>query len=162
MLTLRHATADDVPLILDLIAELAEYEREPEAAVATPEDLLRDGFGDDPRFFVEIAEWDGQPAGMAFWFLNYSTWAGRAGIYLEDIYVRPAFRRRGVGRALMAHLGRICTERGYTRLVLQVLDWNTPAIEFYEAFGARPLSEWITMRIEGEALAALGREKPDS
>mgnify|MGYP001814121512 CR=1 FL=1 len=160
MLTLRHATADDVPQILAFIAELAEYEREPQAATATAEDLLRDGFGDDPRFFVEIAEWDGEPAGFAFWFLNYSTWSGRAGVYLEDIFVRPAFRRRGIGVALMEHLGRLCAERGYTRLVLQVLDWNTPAIAFYESLGARPMSEWITMRIKGEALAALGSGRP--
>lgn len=155
MLTLRHASATDVDLILDLIAELAAYEREPQSARATREDLLRDGFGAEPRFFVEIAEWDGEPAGFALWFLNYSTWSGRAGIYLEDIFIRPAFRRRGIGRALLAHLARLCLERGYTRLVLQVLDWNAPAIAFYESLGARPMSEWITMRLEDEALQRL-------
>ncbi len=156
MLSLRHANATDVDLILDLIAELAAYEREPQSARATREDLLRDGFGAEPRFFVEIAEWDGEPAGFALWFLNYSTWSGRAGIYLEDIFIRPAYRRRGIGRALAEHLARLCLDRGYTRLVLQVLDWNAPAIAFYESLGARPMSEWITMRLEVEALRRLG------
>ncbi len=157
MLTLRDATASDVPQILALIHELATFEREPDAVATTEDDLLRDGFGEDPRFQVLIAEWDGAVAGMAFWFLNYSTWRGKPGIYLEDIFVRPPFRRRGIGLALIRHLAGIAHERGWERLVLQVLDWNRPAIDFYTTLGAQPQSEWITMRFDGEGIAGLLR-----
>ena len=95
MLNIRKATPDDIPLILEFIRELAEYERAPEEAVATPEDLRRDGFSGEPRFYVEIAEWDGEPAGFALWFFNYSTWQGKPGLYLEDLFVRPRFRKKG-------------------------------------------------------------------
>ncbi len=156
MLTLRDAVPDDIPEILALIHELATYEREPDAVATTEADLLRDGFGPDPRFSVVMAEWDGDVAGMAFWFLNYSTWRGRPGIYLEDIFVRPPFRRRGIGRALILHLASIARERGYERLVLQVLDWNQPAIDFYRSLGAAAMGEWITMRFDGRAIGALG------
>lgn len=155
MVTLRPAEPADVPLILAFIRELAEYEREPEAAVATEADLLRDGFGDRPRFHVVIAEHDGAPAGFAFYFFTYSTWRGRPCLYLEDLFVRPAFRRRGVGLALLRELAAIATRERCDRFVWQVLDWNAPAIAFYESLGARPLREWITMRLEGEAIAAL-------
>src|SRR5271157_4129223 len=107
MLNIRKATPDDIPLILELIHELAEYERAPEEAVATPEDLRRDGFTGEPRFYVEIAEWDGEPAGFAFWFFNYSTWQGKPGLYLEDLFVRPRFRKKGIGKALLQHLARV-------------------------------------------------------
>src|SRR5690349_7310215 len=107
MLHIRPATRDDVPLILQFIRDLAEYEREPQAAVATDADLLRDGFGPEPKFRVVIAEWDGSPAGFAFYFYNYSTWQGRPGIYLEDLFVRPLHRGRGIGKALLVHLAQI-------------------------------------------------------
>ena len=155
MLRIRRAEARDVPEILALIRDLAEYERVPEEATATAEDLLRDGFSGAPRFFVEMAEWDGRVAGFAFWFFNYSTWQGRPGLYLEDLFVRPAFRGHGIGKALLVHLARVALAEGCGRFQWQVLDWNTPAIEFYEALGAKRLGEWITMRVSGEGLARL-------
>jgi GNAT superfamily N-acetyltransferase len=155
MLHIRRAEARDVPEILALIRDLAEYERAPEEAIATAEDLLRDGFSEAPRFFVELAEWDGRVAGFAFWFFNYSTWLGRPGLYLEDLFVRPAFRGHGIGKALLVHLARVALDEGCGRFQWQVLDWNTPAIEFYEALGAKRLGEWITMRVSGEGLARL-------
>lgn len=155
MLHLRPATPADVPLILAFIRELATYEREPDAAVATEADLLRDGFGPRPRFQVTLAEWNGEPAAFAFYFFTYSTWRGRPCLYLEDLFVRPAFRRNGIGLALLRELARIAVGERCDRFVWQVLDWNTPAIAFYESLGARPLREWITMRVEGEAIGAL-------
>jgi GNAT superfamily N-acetyltransferase len=155
MLHIRRAQARDVPAILALIRELAEYERAPEEATATAEDLLRDGFSEAPRFFVELAEWDGRVAGFAFWFFNYSTWLGRPGLYLEDLFVRPAFRGHGIGKALLVHLARVALDEGCGRFQWQVLDWNTPAIDFYDALGAKRLGEWITMRITGEELVRL-------
>lgn len=155
MLTLRDAEVEDTPQILTLIHELATYEREPDAVATTEGDLLRDGFGPDPRFHVVIAEWEGAVAGMAFWFLNYSTWRGKPGIYLEDIFVRPHFRRQGIGRALIHRLAGIARERGYERLVLQVLDWNQPAVDFYRSLGATTMGEWITMRFDGPAIERL-------
>ena len=164
MLRIRRAQARDVPEILALIRDLAEYERAPEEATATAEDLLRDGFSEAPRFFVEMAELDGRVAGFAFWFFNYSTWQGRPGLYLEDLFVRPAFRGQGIGKALLVHLARVAVAEGCGRFQWQVLDWNTPAIDFYEALGAKQLGEWITMRVSGEELARLaagGEPKPD-
>ena len=161
---IRPATPADVPVIAQLIRDLAEYERAPEEATATAEDLLRDGFSGAPRFFVEMAEWDGRVAGFAFWFFNYSTWQGRPGLYLEDLFVRPAFRGHGIGKALLVHLARVALEAGCGRFQWQVLDWNTPAIDFYEALGAKQLGEWITMRVSGEELARLaagGEPKPN-
>jgi GNAT superfamily N-acetyltransferase len=155
MLHIRRAEARDVPEILALIRDLAEYERAPREATATAEDLLRDGFSGAPRFFVELAEWDGRVAGFAFWFFNYSTWQGRPGLYLEDLFVRPAFRGHGIGKALLVHLARLALAEGCGRFQWQVLDWNAPALEFYEALGARRLREWITMRVSGEELARL-------
>lgn len=155
MLHLRPARPDDVPLILAFIRELAAYEREPDAAVATEEDLLRDGFGERPRFQVVLAEWEGEPAGFAFYFFTYSTWRGRPCLYLEDLFVRPAFRRNGIGLALLRELARTAVLERCDRFVWQVLDWNTPAIAFYESLGARPLREWITMRLEGPAIEAV-------
>ncbi len=164
MLRIRRAQARDVPEILALIRDLAEYERAPDEATATAEDLLRDGFSESPRFFVEMAEWDGRVAGFAFWFFNYSTWQGRPGLYLEDLFVRPAFRGHGIGKALLVHLARVALAEGCGRFQWQVLDWNTPAIDFYEALGAKRLGEWITMRVSGEGIARLaaeGERKPD-
>ena len=152
---IRPATREDVPVILQLIRDLATYERATEAAVAKPEDLLRDGFGPEPKFRVVIAEWDGQPAGFALFFFNYSTWQGRPGLFLEDLFVRPEFRGKGVGRALLVHLAQIAVRENCGRFVWQVLDWNTPAIEFYKSLGAKVLDDWLTMRVEGEALEKL-------
>jgi GNAT superfamily N-acetyltransferase len=158
MLNIRKATPDDIPLILEFIRELAEYERAPQEAVATPEDLRRDGFADNPRFFVEIAEWDGEPAGFALWLFNYSTWQGKPGLYLEDVFVRPRFRQKGIGKALLVHLARVAVEKGCGRYQWQVLDWNTPAIHFYESLGAKVMKEWLTMRVSGEALRELAEK----
>jgi GNAT superfamily N-acetyltransferase len=161
-LQIRAATPDDIPEILAFIRELAEYERAPEQAVATREDLLRDGWGKEPKFRVVIAEWEGKPAGFALFFYNYSTWQGRPGLYLEDLFVRPVFRGKGIGKALLLHLAEIAVRENCGRFQWQVLDWNTPAIDFYKSLGARVLDEWLTMRVEGEALQRLGRSKPDT
>ena len=159
MLTIRPATPTDVPLILEFICGLAEYEREPEAAVATAADLLRDGFGPEPKFRVDIAEWSGEPAGFAFYFWNYSTWQGKPGLYLEDLFVRPRFRGKGIGKALLVHLARVALKNNCGRLVWQVLDWNTPSIKFYESLGAQTMKEWLTMRVTGEGLVPLSTEQ---
>jgi len=153
-LHIRHATPADVPEMLAFIRELAEYEREPHAAVATAEDLLRDGFGQRPVFQCLMAEWDGKPAAMALYFSFYSTWRGNAGVHLEDLFVRPEFRRKGIARALFARLAAIALERG-DRFQWHVLDWNQLALDFYESMGAHMLSEWRIMRIDGEALRTL-------
>jgi len=159
MLTIRPATVADVPLILQFIRELAEYEREPQAAVATAADLLRDGFGPEPKFRVDIAEWSGEPAGFAFYFWNYSTWQGKPGLYLEDLFVRPRFRGKGIGKALLVHLARVAVKNNCGRLVWQVLDWNTPSIEFYNSLGAETMKEWLTMRVMGDALVRLATQR---
>ena len=152
MLKIRKATPEDIPLILEFIRELAEYERAPEEAVATAEDLHRDGFSAEPRFHVEIAEWDGEPAAFALWFFNYSTWQGKPGLYLEDLFVRPRFRKKGIGKALLTYLAKVALDKGCGRYQWQVLDWNTPAITFYESLGAKVLNEWLTMRVSGPEL----------
>jgi GNAT superfamily N-acetyltransferase len=152
---IRTATAADVALILDFIRALAAYEREPDAVTATEADLLRDGFGENPFYHCLIAEIDGQPAGFAFYFFNYSTWKGRPGLYLEDIFVPPAFRGQGIGKALLKRVAAIAVEKGCPRLQWEVLDWNTPAIEFYRAMGAEFLDEWRNVRVSGEALLRL-------
>jgi GNAT superfamily N-acetyltransferase len=155
MLNLRLATEQDVPLLVQLIRELAEYERAPQEAVATPDDIRRDGFSNPPRFQVVIAEWGGEPAGFALFFHNYSTWTGRPGLYIEDLFVRPPFRGRGIGKALMARLANIAVARECARMEWLVLDWNAPAIGFYRSFGAELMDGWLTMRVWGEALRKL-------
>jgi GNAT superfamily N-acetyltransferase len=158
---IRTADPDDVPTILELISELAAYEREPQAAVATAADLHIALFGPNPAAFAHIAVHEGtgpndrRIAGVALWFLNFSTWTGKHGIYLEDLYVRPDFRREGHGRALLRELAGLAHERGYARFEWSVLDWNTPAHEFYESIGATRNDEWTTWRLAGPALAAL-------
>jgi GNAT superfamily N-acetyltransferase len=159
MLHIREATPSDVPEMLAFIRELAEYERQPDAAVATAEDLLRDGFGPRPVFQCLIAEWDGAPAAMALYIPFYSTWRGNAGVHLEDLFVRPQFRRRGIAKALFARLAQITLDRG-DRFQWHVLDWNQLAIDFYESMGAHMLNEWRIMRIDGEALKALAGNSP--
>ena len=156
-LRVRPATPDDIPQILAFIRELADYEREPAAAVATHADLLRDGFTEPIRFHCLIAEWQGAPAGFALYFHNYSTWRGHAGIYLEDLFVRPQFRGKGIGKALLTSVAAIAVAEGCPRLEWAVLNWNTPAIDFYNSVGALPMSEWTTMRLSGDALQQLGQ-----
>ncbi len=155
---IREATEQDIPAILDLVRELAEYEQEPEAAVGTVASYRAALFPEDgsPSAWAHVVEEDGAIIGIAVWFLTFSTWTGRNGIWLEDLYVSPAHRGRGLGRALMATLARICTERGYPRMEWTVLNWNTPALEVYRHVGAEPMQEWTTQRLTGEALAALG------
>jgi len=155
MLCIRPAEDKDIPLIVQLIRELAEYEKAPEQAVATEEDIRRDGFSANPKFRVVIAKWEGEAAGFALFFYNYSTWLGRAGLYLEDLFVRPPFRGKGIGKALITHLAKIAVEENCGRFEWQVLNWNAPAIEFYRSIGARTLDEWSTMRISGEPLKKL-------
>ena len=154
-MSIRPAQPADAPLILALIRELAAYEREPDAAIATEEDLLRDGFGPQSYFECLIAEEDSQPAGFALYFFNYSTWRGRPGLYLEDLFVRPEFRGKGIGKALLVRVAAVAVERGCGRLQWQVLDWNQTAIDFYQSLGARFLDEWRTMRLTDEALLKL-------
>ena len=154
-LRLRPATRDDVADIRRLIRALADYEKEPDAAVVTEADLLRDGFGEKPLFKVVMAEWEGAVVGFAFYFYNYSTWQGRPGLYLEDLFVMPSHRGQGIGKALLVHLARIALRENCGRFVWQVLDWNTPSIQFYESLGAVVMKEWLTMRVTGEALKKL-------
>ncbi len=150
----------DVPFILALIRELAEFERAPEQAVATAELLERhlfgDGIGRGPGAECVIGEVDGRAEGIALFFMNFSTWVGRPGLYLEDLYVRPGARGRGLGKALLQHLARIAVARECRRFEWIVLDWNTPAIELYKSLGAEPLSEWTVFRLSGEALERFG------
>jgi GNAT superfamily N-acetyltransferase len=154
---IRSAVPADVPTIRTLIADLAEYEREPQAARATEEQLHAALFGEHPAVFALIAEDDaGAPVGFALYFLNFSTWNGTHGIYLEDLFVRPEARGGGHGRALLQELARIAVERGYGRVEWIVLDWNEPSIGFYKALGAVPMDEWTTMRLTGEALQSFG------
>ena len=156
-ISIRPALPSDAATILALIRELATYEREPDAVVATEADLLRDGFGPSPAFEVLLAERDGTTIGFAFYFFTYSTWRGRRCLYLEDLFVQPAHRGSGAGVALMRELARVAIDRGCARFVWQVLDWNEPAIAFYEKLGASVQREWLTVRMEGEALARLAR-----
>ena len=148
--------------MLGLVRELAAYEREPDAAVATEDQLHEVLFGSRPAVFCDVVDIDGEVVGLAVWFLNFSTWLGRHGIYLEDLYVTPAHRGRGHGKALLAHLARRCVDAGYGRLEWSVLDWNTPAIDFYVGLGSFPLDEWTTHRITGDALATLARQASGS
>ena len=155
MLTIRKATPDDAALMLDFIRGLAEYEREPEAVIATEEALIRDGFGPQPKYRCLIAEWDGRPAGFAFFHYNYSTWRGQAGLYLEDLFVLTEMRGKGIGKALLQKLAQIALEENCYGLRWMVLEWNTPAIKFYESLGAELLDEWETMLLRGEPLQRL-------
>ena len=154
-LTIRKAEERDVPLILSFIRELAEYERLTHDIDATEADIAKALFAPSPRVFVDIAEWEGQPAGFALWFYNFSTLRGRHGIYLEDLFVRPEFRAKGIGKALLQHLARRCVEEGLVRLEWWVLDWNEPALKFYRSIGALPMDEGTMQRVTGEALQRL-------
>src|ERR1700694_3458727 len=156
-LTIRRARPDEAGLVLSLVRELAEYEKLLHEVEATEAMIGAALFGSNPRLFCEIAEWNGEPAGFAVWFINFSTFNGRSGIYLEDLFVRPAQRGKGIGKALLAHLAGECVANGWSRLQWAVRDWNTPSIEFYRSLGAVLMDELTGCRIDGPTLAALAR-----
>ena len=156
MSMIRPAEEADVPVILELIHDLAVYEKEPDAVKTTP-DQLRDAlFSAQPSVFAHVAEDDGGVQGFALWFRNFSTWEGVHGIYLEDLYVRPEARGRGYGKALLQTLASHAVASGYARVEWSVLNWNSPSIDFYRSLGARPQEEWSTFRLTGDALSAFG------
>jgi GNAT superfamily N-acetyltransferase len=155
MLEIRPAQSPDAALIFDFVRKLAEYEKLLHVVVATEADLVRDLFGANPRVFCDLAFWDGAPAGFALWFHNYSTFRGRHGLYLEDLFVEPAYRGRGIGKALLRHLARRCEADGLARLEWQVLDWNAPSIAFYKSLGAVPVDDWTVFRLTDGALKKL-------
>jgi GNAT superfamily N-acetyltransferase len=157
-LDIRRARPDEAGLVLSLIRELADYERlahEVEASEAMIAEAL---FAEHPRLFCEIAEWNGEVAGFAVWFINFSTFSGRSGIYLEDLFVRPPLRGKGIGEALLKHLASECVTNGWSRLQWSVLDWNTPSIAFYKSLGAEMMDEWTVCRVNGPALARLAED----
>jgi GNAT superfamily N-acetyltransferase len=158
---IREATLSDISTIHHMIVELAVYEKEPDAVIATPADLERALFGDNPALFAHVAD-DPEHGvvGFTLWFLNYSTWLGKHGIYLEDLYVKPDHRGSGYGIALLSNLAQICVQRGYGRLDWWVLDWNSPARGFYESLGADALTEWIPYRLTGQQLVELAASAP--
>ena len=164
LLTIRPATPQDIPQILTFIRDLATYEREPDAVYATEADLLRDGFteGVSPRFYCLMAELQQGchlvPVGFALYFHNYSTWRGHHGIHIEDLFVQPEHRGKGIGKALLTRVAAIAHQEGCSRLQWDVLTWNTPAIGFYEQLGAKMLTEWRTMRVTGDTIAAISAE----
>ena len=159
-ISIEPATLQDIPLILDLIRGLAEYENEPASATATAEQLQEALFGARPAAECAIARLDDTPAGFALWFQNFSTWTGRPGLWLEDLFVWPGYRRQGIGRALLRYLASLCVERGYGRFEWSVLDWNQPSIDFYRSLGAVPMEEWTNFRLNGEALDELAGLDP--
>jgi GNAT superfamily N-acetyltransferase len=154
-LTITIATERDVPHILAFIKALAEYERLADSVVATEEGLRATLFGPRPYAECVIARWNGEPAGFALFFHNYSTFLARPGVYLEDLFVNPEFRGKGIGRSLLQYLAKVAVERNCGRLEWSVLDWNEPAIGFYKSLGAEPLEEWTIFRVKGDALARL-------
>jgi GNAT superfamily N-acetyltransferase len=156
----RPVRPDDVDEVHAMVRALAEYERSLPEVTSTPADFRRALFAPDAKLFGHVVEHDGHLVGFALWFLNFSTWTGRHGIYLEDLYVRPELRGHGYGKALLAELARTCAERGYTRLEWWVLDWNAPALEFYRSLGAVPMEEWTVNRLSGAALHRLGGDRP--
>jgi GNAT superfamily N-acetyltransferase len=157
-MSIRPANINDTDEILAMIYELALYEKAPDEAKATREQIIESFFTEDPKVFCEIVEVDGEVAGFAIWFLNYSTWQGKHGIYLEDLFVRPQYRGQGFGKALLKHLAAICEERGYGRFQWWVLDWNQPAIDFYKSLGAVAMDEWTVFRVSEQALTQLAHE----
>lgn len=156
-MSIRPARIEDADEIINLIYELALYEKAPDEAKATREQIIESFFSPEPKVFCEIVEVEGSIAGLAIWFLNYSTWQGKHGIYLEDLFIRPQYRGRGYGKALLQHLAAICKERGYGRFQWWVLDWNEPAIEFYRSLGAVAMDEWTVYRVSGDALSQLAQ-----
>ena len=156
-MSIRAAEIRDIRALIAMVLELAEYENAPEQAIATEDDFTRDLFGGNPRVHALVVEVDDDVVAYAFYFLNYSTWLGRHGIYLEDLYVRPAYRGRGFGKSLLVRLAQECVEKGYGRLDWSVLDWNTPGRDFYAALGAEGLTDWVPYRVQGDALVHLSR-----
>jgi GNAT superfamily N-acetyltransferase len=156
-LVIRPAVAGDEGVVFGFIKDLARYEKLEHEVVADEADITRDLFGDNPRVFCEIAEWDGAPAGFALWFYTYSTFQGRHGIWLEDLFVDSALRGKGIGKALLQHLAQRCVAEGLGRLEWWVLDWNRPSIDFYLRQGGVMQDEWTKVRVDGEALARLGQ-----
>jgi GNAT superfamily N-acetyltransferase len=154
-LAIRPARPGDAALVLQFVRELAEYEKLSHECETTEAMIDQALFGPNTRLFCDIAEWDGAPVGNAIWFLNFSTFTGRHGIYLEDLFVRPAFRGKGIGKGLMVHLARRCVAEGWTRFEWAVLDWNTPSIDFYKSIGAQLKDEWTVCRVSGDALKKL-------
>jgi GNAT superfamily N-acetyltransferase len=157
-LLIRPSTVEDVPLILGFIRGIAEYEKLSHEVTATEADIRESFFGERPAAECVLAFWDGKPAGFAVFFHNFSTFLGRAGLYLEDLFVRPEFRGKGIGKALLLHLAGIARDRKCRRFEWAVLDWNKPAIEFYKKLGARPMEEWTIFRLAGKALEGLDRK----
>jgi GNAT superfamily N-acetyltransferase len=158
-LTIRPARPGEAALVLQFVRELAAYEKLSHEVTATEGMLDAELFCENPRVFSDFAEWDGAPVGFAVWLFDYSTFSGRFGIYLEDIFVRPAFRGKGIGKALMAHLARQCAAHGAAHLQWSVLDWNTPSINFYRSLGAVLKDEWTICRLGGDSLAQLAKAK---
>lgn len=153
---IRFACKADAPRILELIRDLAEYEKAPLEAKATLKQIEQSLFNEKPAAYCHVAEENGLVIGISIWFLNYSTWLGKPGIYLEDLYVDPSYRGKGYGLAFLKELAKICVERDYERLQWWVLDWNQPSIDFYKSLGAVPMDEWTIYRVSGQALKELG------
>jgi diamine N-acetyltransferase len=158
-LAIRAARPDDSALIFTLVRELADYEKLSDEVDATEEMIAAALFCDSPWLYCDIAEWEGQPAGFAVWFLNFSTFRGRHGIYLEDVFVRPQFRGRGIGKALLIRLARRCVDEGWARFEWAVLDWNAPSIAFYKSIGAQMMDEWKICRLSGPALSRFAAQE---
>jgi GNAT superfamily N-acetyltransferase len=158
-MSVRPIRPDDVPAVVGLVRELADYEKALDEVLLTEEQLTACLFGHSPALFGHVAEDEGRVVGVALWFLNFSTWRGTHGIYLEDLYVQPGHRGRGLGRELLRTLAEVCVERGYSRLEWSVLDWNTPSIEFYKAAGAVPMDEWTVFRLTDDALPAFATDR---
>ncbi|MGB9173474.1 MAG: GNAT family N-acetyltransferase [Bradyrhizobium sp.] len=154
-LVIRRARPDEAGVVLSLVRELAEYEKLLHEVDATEKMLADALFGENPRLFCELAEWNGDVAGFAVWFINFSTFSGRSGIYLEDLFVRPALRSKGIGKALLSHLAKECVANNWSRLQWSVLDWNEPSIAFYKSLGAVMMDEWTICKVAGPALTAL-------
>ena len=157
-LKIRDAVQADLPKILQFIKDLAEYEKAPNEVVLSISDLEQSLFGTNPQVYCLIAELENEVTGFAVWHLNYSTWLGKHGIYLEDLYVDPKYRGQGHGKALLRKLAQICVERGYKRLQWWVLDWNQSAIDFYKSIGAEPIDQWTVFRVSGSSLEKLATD----
>ena len=159
-LTIRRARPDEAGLVLSFVRELADYEKLLHEVEATEAAIAEALFGANPRLFCDLAEWNGEPAGFAVWFVNFSTFSGRHGIYLEDLFVRPALRGKGIGKALLSGLAQECVANGWSRLQWAVLDWNAPSIAFYKSLGAVMMDEWTVCKVAGAALTALAKGAP--
>jgi GNAT superfamily N-acetyltransferase len=160
MLNIRPATVNDTSLLKTFISELAEFERLRHEVVITEEDLRRDGFGADPRFRALVAEWDGQPAGYALFYVSYSTFIGHPGLFLEDLFVRDQYRGKGIGKSLLAQVAQIAHQEGYYGVRWEVLDWNQPAIDFYQSLGAKFRDPWRSVSLTGDPLVKLAEQAP--